>query len=228
MIPANPTLISYIHNRSNLNPYRRINHHTWGARRATAAADHFSLGSGRQLSAARPISARGGGEEIWDPDEQRRIDENKSWKRTDSPNDAWDIDKERDAAMYKRESLERLLTLTPREDKPDRPLVCSACRAPVSKRSLESLKDKAHVHRLSYGESFVAVGVFAAATVDVDPAGRGNDAKAGVWWPPRAAVKCCCQGCGEVLGWRVDDNVEETVGPFFALLSARLSTGPIE
>lgn len=30
-----------------------------------------------------------GGEDIWDPDEQRRINENKSWKRTDSPNDAW-------------------------------------------------------------------------------------------------------------------------------------------
>jgi hypothetical protein len=30
----------------------------------------------------------------------------------------------------------------------------------------------------------------------------------------------------EVLGWRVSDNAEEKVGPFFALLSARLMTGP--
>jgi hypothetical protein len=40
----------------------------------------------RRLTTPR---ASGGGEEIWDPDEQRRINENKSWRRTDSPNDAW-------------------------------------------------------------------------------------------------------------------------------------------
>lgn len=114
-------------------------------------------------------SASGGGEEIWDPDEQRRVNENKNWKRTDSPQDAWDIDKERDATLYKRESLERLLTLTPKEEKPDRPVVCSGCKAPVSMRSNESEKDRAHVHRLIYGESVVAIGVYDAATVDVDP-----------------------------------------------------------
>lgn len=31
-----------------------------------------------------------------------------------------------------------------------------------------------------------------------------------------------------MMGWRVGDNVEEKVGPFFALLSARLMTGPSE
>jgi len=48
-----------------------------------------------------------------DPDEERRIRENKQWRRDQPPEDVWDIDKERDALMYKRESLERLLRLTP-------------------------------------------------------------------------------------------------------------------
>ena len=58
-------------------------------------------------------------EEIWDEDERRRIEENKRWRRTDPPENAWDIDKERDALMYKRESLESLLRLeyTPEEGK---------------------------------------------------------------------------------------------------------------
>lgn len=218
---------------------------------------------------------RGGGEEIWDPDEQRRVNENRSWRRTDSPNDAWDIDKERDAVMYKRESLERLLALTPKEEKPDRPVVCAKCKAAVSMRSNESQKDRAHVHRLNYGDSIVSVGVYDDATVDVDPKRKGEDAKvrvpktcggarldlqrsfpfvrchpsdrvpvrprillprvdwgshveAGGWWPPRKAVKCCCTGCGEVLGWKFGDNPSESVGPFFALLSARLMTGPTD
>ena len=37
------------------------------------------------------------------------MEENKKWRRTDDPSEAWDIDKERDALMYKRESLEALL-----------------------------------------------------------------------------------------------------------------------
>ena len=48
-------------------------------------------------------------DEIWDEDERRRVEENKRWRRTDDPSEAWDIDKERDALMYKRESLEALL-----------------------------------------------------------------------------------------------------------------------
>jgi hypothetical protein len=58
-------------------------------------------------------------DEIWDEDERRRIEENKRWRRTDPPENAWDIDKERDALMYKRESLESLLRLeyTPEEGK---------------------------------------------------------------------------------------------------------------
>ena len=54
-----------------------------------------------------------------DPDEQRRIDENKRWRRDQPPEEVWDIDKERDALMYKRESLERLLRLTPAKTNDD-------------------------------------------------------------------------------------------------------------
>ena len=50
-------------------------------------------------------------EESWDEDEQRRINENKNWKASDGPLAAWDIDKERDAVMYRKESLESMLRL---------------------------------------------------------------------------------------------------------------------
>ena len=45
-------------------------------------------------------------DDVWDPDEQRRINENKTWRADQPEEDVWDIDKERDAIMYKRESLE--------------------------------------------------------------------------------------------------------------------------
>ena len=162
-------------------------------------------------------------EEYWDPDEQRRVNENKSWKRTDAPEDAWDIDKERDATMYKRESLERLLSLTPPEAKPDKTVVCNKCRAPVSKRSLETQKDRAHLHRLYYADKYVAVGIYErdGTTVDVD---ASIDQRASRWWAPRAARRCKCGGCGEVLGWAFEDNAGEKVGPFYALLASRLAT----
>ena len=55
-------------------------------------------------------------DDVWDPSEQRRIDENKQWRRDHPPEDAWDIDKERDAKMYKIESLESLLKLEYKKD----------------------------------------------------------------------------------------------------------------
>ena len=58
---------------------------------------------------ARARAATRDDDEIWDEDERRRVEENKRWRRTDDPSEAWDIDKERDALMYKRESLEALL-----------------------------------------------------------------------------------------------------------------------
>ena len=48
-------------------------------------------------------------EPAWDPDEQRRINENKNWRRHHPEEEVWDIDKERDAVMYKREALEACL-----------------------------------------------------------------------------------------------------------------------
>ena len=45
----------------------------------------------------------------------------------------------------------------------------SATTLRAGARSHEAQKDKAHVHRLIYGDSFVAIGVYDAATVDVDP-----------------------------------------------------------
>ena len=166
------------------------------------------------------------GEEIWDPDERRRIEENKSWKRSDSPTEAWDIDKERDAVMYKRESLERLLSMT-RDDVPkvDRAVVCGECKTRVSRRSDEGEKDKAFLHRRQYGEGFVSLGVYKSADVDAVE-DSPEDARASQWWPPRRATKCRCRGCGCVLGWRVSDNPQEIVGVFYALLSSKLMTGP--
>jgi len=54
-------------------------------------------------------------ETVWDPDEQRRINENKKWKAGDPEEDAWDIDKERDAVRYKRESLESAFRIGQKE-----------------------------------------------------------------------------------------------------------------
>jgi len=51
-----------------------------------------------------------------DPDDQRRINENKKWKAGDPEEDAWDIDKERDAVRYKRESLESIFKLQSDEE----------------------------------------------------------------------------------------------------------------
>ena len=55
-------------------------------------------------------------ETVWDPDEQRRINENKKWKAGDPEEDMWDIDKERDAVRYKRESLESIFKLQSDEE----------------------------------------------------------------------------------------------------------------
>jgi hypothetical protein len=56
-------------------------------------------------------------DDVWDPDEQSRINDNKKWKRDQPPEDVWDIDKERDATRYKREALEALLRLKTKKEK---------------------------------------------------------------------------------------------------------------
>ena len=53
--------------------------------------------------------------DVWDPDEQRRINENKNWRADQPEEDVWDIDKERDANMYKRESLESAFRIGQKE-----------------------------------------------------------------------------------------------------------------
>lgn len=163
----------------------------------------------------------------WDPDEQRRIDENKQWRRTDPAEDAWDIDKERDAVMYKRESLERLLSMTPKEPTPDRPVTCLNCGAKVCKRSDETSKDKAHVHRKSYRDAFVSLSVYrdASGISACDDEKDEKDQEASAWWPPRNATQCRCKTCDTKLGWRVADDPAETAGSFFALLTSRLGVG---
>jgi hypothetical protein len=50
-------------------------------------------------------------EEPWEPEDKRRIEENKRWRHYHPEESAWDIDKERDAVMYKREALEAAFRL---------------------------------------------------------------------------------------------------------------------
>ena len=52
-----------------------------------------------------------------DPDEQRRINDNNKWRADQPEEDVWDIDKERDAIRYKKESLESMLRLKTHEEK---------------------------------------------------------------------------------------------------------------
>lgn len=184
------------------------------------------LTSGSRICSPAPRASRGESGS-WDPDDRRRIEENRSWKRTDAPEDAWDIDKERDAVMYKRESLERLLQLTPKEEKPDRAVMCAECGAEVCRRSDEAQKDKAHVHRQTYAGAFVSVSVYANAVgiKQMDASGIAKDEEASTWWPPRDASRCRCASCDRSLGWFIADNPDETVGHFYALLTSRLTAG---
>lgn len=66
---------------------------------------------GRKRRRRRPIYHSSGDDDIWDldPDDKRRVNENKNWRRHHPEEEAWDIDKERDAVMYKREALEACL-----------------------------------------------------------------------------------------------------------------------
>ena len=204
------------------------------ARLSRASSAHASsrrhsklLTSGnRRIASPAPRASRGESGS-WDPDDRRRIEENRSWKRTDAPEDAWDIDKERDAVMYKRESLERLLQLTPKEEKPDRAVMCAECGAEVCRRSDEAQKDKAHVHRQTYAGAFVSVSVYANAVgiKQMDASGIAKDEEASTWWPPRDASRCRCASCDRSLGWFIEDNPDETVGQFYALLTSRLTAG---
>ena len=63
----------------------------------------------------RRITTHAQKNDVWDPDEQRRINENKKWRADQPEEDVWDIDKERDAIMYKRESLESAFRIGQKE-----------------------------------------------------------------------------------------------------------------
>ena len=71
---------------------------------------------------------------------QRRIQENKRWRRDMSPHEAWDIDKELDAVTYKRSALESLLRADEEaehvpsgsEAPVSRPLRCTNCNNIIS------------------------------------------------------------------------------------------------
>lgn len=66
---------------------------------------------GKRRRRRRPIYHSSESDDIWDvdPDDKRRVNENKNWRRHHPEEQAWDIDKERDAVMYKREALEASL-----------------------------------------------------------------------------------------------------------------------
>ena len=81
----------------------------------------FSLPVFGRRRRRRPIYHGSEGDDIWDVDldDKRRVNENKNWRRHHPKEEAWDIDKERDAVMYKREALEACLRVEYFEKKED-------------------------------------------------------------------------------------------------------------
>ena len=137
------------------------------------------------------------------------------------PEDAWDIDKERDAVMYKRESLERLLQLTPKEE--SRPPVCAEAAGGVP------------LGRGSEGQGARAqADVRGRVRVCQRVRERGGDQTDGCFRNRkrrRSADGALARRCVSVrvgdrsLGWFIEDNPDETVGQFYALLTSRLTAG---
>jgi len=62
--------------------------------------------------------------------------------------------------MYKRESLERMLAMSPDDEVPDLALVCAGCKAPVTRRKNEAHKSRKHVHAVAYGDSLLSLGAW--------------------------------------------------------------------
>lgn len=165
-----------------------------------------------------------------DPDMQRRINENKRWRRDMSPNEAWDIDKELDAVMYKRAALEDMFKMPSAEEKIDgggadpaaRPLRCRACRSPITdeKDISEYIEEKKmrHEHARTTPQGNLAVfRIFShAAGVVANP----STAEPCPWlFPPRSASVCTCAACGTDVGYLVSDNPLAEVSEFFAIRS---------
>ena len=72
----------------------------------------FSIPSHRRRKVLTRVQKN---DDAWDPDEQRRINDNKQWRADQPEEDVWDIDKERDAIRYKRESLESAFRIEQKE-----------------------------------------------------------------------------------------------------------------
>jgi len=161
-----------------------------------------------------------------DPDMKRRVQDNKRWNRSMSPNEAWDVDKELDAMTYKRSALESLLRADEEADSTaagsaapvSRPLRCVSCNAIITDENQISKKAKQHEHPRMTSEGAMQVfRVFSGAKgVVADEAGPMSQA----WlFPPRTAVRVCCAGCKADVGYAVSDDPREKVGAFFALRS---------
>ena len=72
----------------------------------------FSIPSHRRRKVLTRVQKN---DDVWDPDEQHRINDNKQWRADQPEEDVWDIDKERDAIRYKRESLESAFRIGQKE-----------------------------------------------------------------------------------------------------------------
>ncbi|KAK3280034.1 hypothetical protein CYMTET_12110 [Cymbomonas tetramitiformis] len=159
-----------------------------------------------------------------DPDMQKRVNDNKRWKRDMDQSEAWDIDKELDSVQYKREAMEAAFRVayTP-EDQQDTPVVsrskgqlqCRACGATVADAKHKMKKAKQHEHaRMTPIGSLCVFRIFSAA----DGAAVVSKMKEQAWlFPPRGASDVECSKCTTSVGFLVADDPSESVGQFFAL-----------
>eukprot|EP00192_Tetraselmis_astigmatica_P019483 CAMPEP_0117670200 /NCGR_PEP_ID=MMETSP0804-20121206/12602_1 /TAXON_ID=1074897 /ORGANISM="Tetraselmis astigmatica, Strain CCMP880" /LENGTH=218 /DNA_ID=CAMNT_0005478435 /DNA_START=166 /DNA_END=822 /DNA_ORIENTATION=+ len=173
-------------------------------------------GAGSSFPASRRTStsvhqrARGSGSLVvqaggfQDPDELRRIEKNKRWKRTDPEEKVWDIEEQRAASTYKREALEAMLRLQV-DDRPD-PLkprqevyLCGECESIITTSEDAVVVAGKHKHTLNGGLGPVDVAVFSEAEGALDALIQEMDAPE--WETPREALGCRCAKCKAHLGW---------------------------
>jgi len=147
-----------------------------------------------------------------DPDEARRIRENKEWKRSDPAEDVWDIDKERAAATYKKEALEAMFRMpsaaagaaagsgdAAAEEDPAKSYLCGACGSRVASAADAARPEGRHRHVLPSPVGPVVVVAFAGADGTLDTAAGG--AGSPTWGTKRQVLGCACAACKAPLGW---------------------------
>lgn len=104
------------------------------------------------------------------------------------------------------------------EPEPERPLLCAACRAPITDRAERREVHGAHEHRRvnPSGVDF-HVGCFGRAP---GAAAEGEATTYWTWFPGYAWSMALCRACGAHLGWRFS-------GPdtFWGLILPRLVEG---